>query len=109
MTTTIANHYAVVILVRQGRLGTPLCSSAELWFAEKHGGHKEKISVVDLVFLFVIGFYIHHRPGNFSLRPEKFPKRFSFGGGRARFFLLCKVTAPRQQTSTKEQNLINAD
>ena len=26
---------------------------------------------------------------SFSLRPEKFPKRFSFGGGRVRFFLLC--------------------
>ena len=23
---------------------------------------------------------------SFSLRPEKFPKRFSFGGGRVRFF-----------------------
>ena len=26
---------------------------------------------------------------SFSLRGEKFPKRFSFGGGRVRFFLLC--------------------
>ena len=26
---------------------------------------------------------------SFSLRPEKFSKRFSFGGGRVRFFLLC--------------------
>ena len=26
---------------------------------------------------------------SFSLQPEKFPKRFSFGGGRVRFFLLC--------------------
>ena len=25
----------------------------------------------------------------FSLQPEKFPKRFSFGGGRVRFYLLC--------------------
>ena len=24
------------------------------------------------------------------MRPEKFPKRFSFGGGRVRFFLLCR-------------------
>ena len=29
---------------------------------------------------------------SFSLRPEKSPKRFSFGGGRVRFFLLCKST-----------------
>ena len=28
---------------------------------------------------------------SFSLRPEKFPKRFSFGGGRVRFFLLCII------------------
>ena len=26
---------------------------------------------------------------SFSLRPEKFPKGFSFGGGRVRFLLLC--------------------
>ena len=26
---------------------------------------------------------------SFSLRPEKFSKRFSFGGGRVRFLLLC--------------------
>ena len=26
---------------------------------------------------------------SFSLRPEKFSKRFSFGGGCVRFFLLC--------------------
>ena len=28
---------------------------------------------------------------SFSLRPEKFPKRFSFGGGRVRFFLICWI------------------
>ena len=27
---------------------------------------------------------------SFSLRPEKFSKRFSFGGGRVRFLLPCK-------------------
>ena len=26
---------------------------------------------------------------SFSLSPEKFPKGFSFGGGRVRFCLLC--------------------
>ena len=28
---------------------------------------------------------------SFSFRPEKFPKRFSFGGGRVRFLLLCCI------------------
>ena len=45
--------------------------------------------MVSLVF---IGSFIHHRPGKFSLRPEKFPKRLSFGGGRVHFFfLLCEL------------------
>ena len=57
---------------------------------KKNGGHRGKISVVDMVFLVFIGsFCIHLRPGNFSLRPEKFPTRFSFGGGGVRFLLLC--------------------
>ena len=30
----------------------------------------------------------------FQLRPEKFPKRFSFGGGRVRLYLLCKANSP---------------
>ena len=32
------------------------CSSEELFFAEKNGGHRGKISVVDMVFLVFIGF-----------------------------------------------------
>ena len=38
------------------RKHTPPCSSAELFFAEKHGGHRGKISVVDMGFLVFIGF-----------------------------------------------------
>ena len=38
------------------RKHTPPCSSAELFFAEKYGGHRGKISVVDMVFLVLIGF-----------------------------------------------------
>ena len=39
------------------RKHTPPCSSAELLFAEKKiGGHRGKISVVDIVFLIFIGF-----------------------------------------------------
>ena len=56
----------------------------------KNGGRRGKISVVDM------GFPGFHRVSvsttdleSFCLRPEKFPKRFSFGGGRVRFFLLC--------------------
>ena len=40
---------------------------------------------------------------SFSLRPEKFPKRFSFGGGRVRFFLLC--TCCRRLGEVWEKNL----
>ena len=38
------------------RKHTPPCSSTELFFAEKNGGHRGKISVVDMVFLVFIGF-----------------------------------------------------
>ena len=71
------------------RKHTPPCSSAELFFAEKNGVHRGKISVVDMGFP---GFYrvFVSTTGleSFSFRPEKFSKRFSFGGGCVRFFLL---------------------
>ena len=38
------------------RKHTPPCSSAELFFAEKNGVHRGKISVVDMAFLIFIGF-----------------------------------------------------
>ena len=38
------------------RKRTPPCSSAELFFAERNGGHRGTISVVDMVFLVFIGF-----------------------------------------------------
>ena len=38
------------------RKRTPPCSSAELFFAEKNGVYRGKISVVDMVFLGFIGF-----------------------------------------------------
>ena len=34
---------------------------------------------------------IHHRPGKFIFEARKVPKRYSFGGGRVRYFLLCKI------------------
>ena len=69
---------------------TPPCSSPALFFEEKNGVHRGKISVVDMVFLVFIGF-LYPPPAwkGFSLRPEKFSKRYSFGGGCVPFFLLC--------------------
>ena len=46
--------------------------------------------MVDMVFLVFKGFFVSSTgQESFSLRPEKFSKRFSFGGGRVRFSLLC--------------------
>ena len=72
------------------RRHTPPCSSAELFFAEKKGVHRGKISVVDMVFLVFYRVFVSTTGLEiFSSRPEKFSKRFSFGGGCVRFFLLC--------------------
>ena len=58
---------------------------------KKWGPHRGKISVVDMV---IPGFHSvlvsTTDLERFLLRPEKFPKIFSFGGGRVRFFLLCQ-------------------
>ena len=47
--------------------------------------------MVDMAFLVFIGF-LYPPPAwkVFSLRPEKLPKRFSFGGGRVRFFFFAE-------------------
>ena len=46
--------------------------------------------MVDMVFLVFIGFLYPPPAWKVSLlRPEKFSKRFSFGGGCVRFCLLC--------------------
>ena len=57
---------------------TPPCSSAELFFAEKNGVHRGKISVVDMVFLVFIGFCIHHRPGKFFFAARKVLQKIFF-------------------------------
>ena len=50
--------------------------------------------MVDMVFLVFYRVFVSTTGlESFSLRPEKFPKRFSFGGGRVRFFLLCKIAS----------------
>ena len=52
---------------------------------KENGVHRGKISVVDMVF---IGFFVSTIGlESSSLQPEKFPKRFCFGGGRVRFLL----------------------
>ena len=57
------------------------------FFAEKNGGHRGKISVVHMVFLVFIWFFVSTTGlESSSLKPEEFSKRFSFGGGSARFF-----------------------
>ena len=66
------------------------------FLAETNGVHRGKISVVDIwVFL---GFYSVFVSAtgleSFSLRPEKFSKRFSFGGGCVRFFFSGGRFAP---------------
>ena len=68
---------------------TPPCSSAELFFAEKNGVHRGKISVVDMAFLVFIGFLYPPPAWKVFFEASKFSKRFSFGGGSVRFVLLC--------------------
>ena len=86
----IASAPLSVILSLGKEKHTPPCSNAELFFAEKKRGPQRKD------FGGRYGFPGFHRVfvsttnlESFSSRPEKFPKRFSFGGGRVRFFLLC--------------------
>ena len=57
--------------------------------AEKMGSTDERFRWWIWFSWVLQGFCIHHRPGSFSLRPEKFSKRFSFGCGCVRFVLLC--------------------
>ena len=87
-------------LILGKRKHTPPCSSAELFFAEKMGSTEGKISVVDMVFLVFMGF-LYPPPAweSFSLRPEKFSKRFSFGGGCVRVFFseFAKITVTVSQ------------
>ena len=46
---------------------------------------------------------------SFALKPEKFSKRFPFGGGSVRFFLLCskRIRAARVQNETAPEKLLN--
>ena len=42
-------------------------------------------------WVFFVGFFYPPLAWKVSLQPEKFPKRFSCGGGRVRFFLLWEI------------------
>ena len=55
---------------------------------KKIGIHRGKISVVDMVPGFSRVFVSTTGLESFPLGPEKFSKRFSFGGGCVLFFLL---------------------
>ena len=75
------------------RKHTPPCSSAELVFARKIWGTQKKdfggrygCPSFHRAFVSTTGLE------SFSLRPEKFPKIFSFSGGSVRFFLLCRCS-----------------
>ena len=72
-----------------GEGGRAPCSSAEPFSAEKKWGPRRKDFGGGYAFP---GFYrvFVSTTGleSFSLKPEKFSKRFSFGGGCVRFFLL---------------------
>ena len=69
------------VAVEASRVGkrnrTPPCSSEELFCAAREGGHRGKVSVVDMAFLIFIGLCIHHRRGKcFFLSPENLSNRF---------------------------------
>ena len=54
---------------------------------KKNGSHSGKISVVDMAFPGSYRVFVSTTGlESFSLRPEKFSKRFSFSGGCVRFF-----------------------
>ena len=56
-------------------------------FRQKKWVHRGKVLVVDMVSLF-LGFCIYHLGLEYLfLRPDKFSKLSSFGGGSVRFFL----------------------
>ena len=58
------------------------CSSEELFFAERNGGHKGKISVVVAMVLVVfIGFLYLPPAWKFFFEAKKVLQRFSFGRG----------------------------
>ena len=66
------------------------------------GGHRGKISVVDMAFLVFSGFCIHHRPGKFFFEGRKVPQMIFFRWWSCTFFLLCfcaLVTFPSFQNS----------
>ena len=72
------------------RKHTPPCSAAELFFAKKWGQQMKDFGGRYAFLVFRGLLCLPPVWKVFSLKPEKFSKRFSFGGGSVRFFLLCK-------------------
>ena len=65
--------------------------------------------MVDMVFLVFMGFFVSTTGlESFSFRPEKFPKRFSFGSGRVRFLLLCSECTKTVRTSAAAAAVVTA-
>ena len=72
------------------RKHTPPCSSAELFFAEKHGVRRGKISVVDMVFLVFMGFLYPPPAWNvFHFVPRKVLQKILFRWWSGVLFLPC--------------------
>ena len=70
------------------RKHTTPCSSAELFFAKKVGPQRQDFGGRYGFLGFYRVFASTTGLESFALRPEKFPKWFSFGGGRVRFLVL---------------------
>ena len=84
---------AILVRVRAGREKpyTTLLHWKTLFCWKEGGGHKGKISVIDMVSLVLKGRWIYHRPGFFE---AKFSNLSSFWDGSVRvvcvfFFLVC--------------------
>ena len=89
-TLLIRSNYFLINSISWKKRAYTALLQCRTFLCRKNGVHRGKISVVDMVFLVFIGFLYPPLAWKvFYLQPEKFPKWFSFGGGRVRFFLLC--------------------
>ena len=87
------------------------CSSAELFFAEKWGAQRKDFGGRYGFPGFYRVFISTTSLESFSLKPEKFSRRFSCGGGSVRSFLLCFCGKPPGLPSLEfsEKNLVSQE
>ena len=95
------------VKIRSKSLGSMFVSllQCRTFFAEKNGGHRGMMSVVDTAFLVFIGF-LYPPP---AWKAKEFPKISYFDGGRVRFFLFCVFFfqgASSTRTELKRQFLL---